>query len=174
MNYSDEELEKALSELPRSIEPERDLRRGIWHQIDRQTHTRARWRMAAAAVLLIVASSVMTLFLSREKQARQTAGHIVPGNRVELVNDNPGALAREYSSELQQLQEILRRNRETLAPETVKILEENMRVIDKAITEAQSALASDPNSDMLVDLLRSAYQRKLELLRQAARTSSAT
>lgn len=173
MNQFDEELEKALSGLPRSIEPERDLRRGIWHQIDRQHRVRARWRMAAAAVLLIVASSVMTLLLSREKQAQQRA-RSTNEPRAQLVNDNPRTLEREYAGELQQLQDILRRNRATLAAETVQIVEENMRVIDKAITEARNALASDPNSDMLIQLLRSAYQRKLELLRQAARTSAAT
>jgi hypothetical protein len=35
-------------------------------------------------------------------------------------------------------------------------------------------MAADPNSELLVELLRSAYERKLELLRQAAKTSPVT
>jgi hypothetical protein len=48
------------------------------------------------------------------------------------------------------------------------LLQQNLRVIDRAIRESQDALEQDPNSELIHDLLRSAYQRKLELLRRAA------
>ena len=53
-------------------------------------------------------------------------------------------LESRYSSELTALQETLREHRDQLAPETVRILEENPRIIDDAIQEARSALANDP------------------------------
>jgi hypothetical protein len=89
--------------------------------------------------------------------------------RVDLVS-----LEREYSQEVDEVQRALRQNRESLSPETVQILEENLRIIDSAIQEARTALASDPQSGMLGELLRSAYRRKVELLKQAARSTAAT
>jgi hypothetical protein len=65
-------------------------------------------------------------------------------------------------------------NRTQLAPETVRILEENLRIIDTAIQEARAALARDPQSAALGEMWRSAYQRKLELLEQAARSTAGT
>ena len=69
---------------------------------------------------------------------------------------------------------VLREQRAELSPETVQILEENLEIIDKAIQDARSALVNDPQSDMLGEMLRSAYQRKIDLLKQAARSSAET
>jgi hypothetical protein len=140
-----------------------------------QTRRRALWsvryRLAAAAVVLIVASSAVTLMIVQS----QRSGSFEPGGSdVRLVGLNSRALERQYSEEVHELELVLRKSRGALAPETVKILEDNLRIIDNAIREAKAALASDPQSDMLVDLLRSAYERKLELLRQAAKSSPMT
>ena len=169
-------LKSAIVELPRDIRPERDLREGIWSRIEKPRSARTLWSMryplAAAAILLIAVTSVVTRALV------MGAGHDEVGadynSSVQLTSDDAGKLEREYSEEVQELEMILRKSRGALAPETVRIMEENLTIIDRAINEAQAALASDPNSEMLVDLLRSAYERKLELLRQAARSSPVT
>ena len=175
-------LKAGLAGLPSDIVPERDLRPDIWRQIDHpvvadigQTRRRALWsvryRLAAAAVVLIVASSAVTLMIVQS----QRSGSFEPGGSdVRLVGLNSRALERQYSEEVHELELVLRKSRGALAPETVKILEDNLRIIDNAIREAKAALASDPQSDMLVDLLRSAYERKLELLRHAAKSSPMT
>jgi hypothetical protein len=168
-------LKAAIAELPRDIRPDRDLRAGIWNEIAKPRHTRALWSMryplAAAAMLLIAVTSVITRALVTSPND-QIGGEY--NNTVGFASDDAGKLEREYSEEVQELEMILRKSRGALAPETVRIMEENLRIIDRAINEAQSALSSDPNSEMLVDLLRSAYERKLELLRQAARSSPVT
>jgi hypothetical protein len=157
-----------VGQLPRDIQPDRDLRPGIWQQAERRTLWHWRYPLAAAAVLLIAISSTMTVLLTRD-----TDGPVVrvteSPNPVDLVS-----LETRYTNELADLQRTLREQRDRLSPETVRILEENLAIIDRAIAEARTALVSDPQSDMLGELLRSAYQRKIDLLKQAARSSAET
>ena len=155
--------------LPASIQPERDLRSAIWSEVDRPTLWRWRYPLAAAAILLIAISSVVTVLLTRDRNAPVVRATEPAPVSVDLVG-----LERRYSSEVTALQQTLRENRDRLAPETVRILEENLRIIDDAIQEARSALASDPQSGTLAELLRSAYQRKLDLLKQVARSTAST
>ncbi|HET9438983.1 MAG TPA: zf-HC2 domain-containing protein [Longimicrobiales bacterium] len=159
-----------VNSLPRSIEPARDLRPQIWTQVDRRSLWSWRYQLAAAAVVLIAISSIVTATIvgGRENEPVDVAG-IDQTVAVDLVG-----LERQYSTEVEDLQRVLRRNREQLAPETVRIVEENLAIIDAAIREARAALEQDPQSAMLGELLRSAYQRKLDLLKQAARSSATT
>ena len=169
-------LKATIGELPREIRPDRDLRESIWNEIAKPRHTRTLWStrypLAAAAILLIAVTSVVTRAIVTGAGDSEVGADY--NNTVRLASDDAGKLERQYSEEVQELQMILRKSRGALAPETVRIMEENLTIIDRAISEAQAALASDPNSEMLVDLLRSAYERKLELLRQAARSSPVT
>ena len=156
-----------VAALPRSIAPERDLRPNLSARPQRTTLWPWRYPLAAAAVLLIAISSMVTILLTRDDQPTVRITEASGG--VDLVN-----LEQQYSSEVESLQRTLRVRRDELSPETVRILEENLAIIDKAIQEARSALINDPQSDMLGELLRSAYQRKLDLLKQAARSSVET
>ena len=156
-----------VATLPRSIMPERDLRPNLSVQPKAKTLWHWRYPLAAAAVLLVAVSSTVTVLLTRNDQPAVRITE-VPGG-VDLVN-----LEQQYTSELESLQRTLRVRRDELSPETVRILEENLAIIDRAIQEARAALIGDPQSDMLGELLRSAYQRKLDLLKQAARSSVET
>jgi hypothetical protein len=158
-----------IAQLPASIEPSRDLRAEMWAKADRKTLWSWRYPLAAAAVVLIALSSAITVLVVGPSGGPviRTVQMVSPA--IDLVS-----LEREYSVEVEELQRVLRQNRESLMPETVRILEENLRIIDSAIQEARAALANDPNSSTLGELLRSAYQRKLDLLKQAARSSAAT
>lgn len=178
-------LKAELLQLPASIQPERDLRAGIWQRIDQAaliklpgapvpTLWSVRYRLAAAAVLLVVVSSLFTLLLVGRGKGFSLVDRTTGYETARLVSNDPAMLERQYSDELRELELVLRKSRGALAPETVRIMEENLGIIDRAIREARAAIAADPNSELLVDLLRSAYERKLELLRQAAKTSPVT
>jgi hypothetical protein len=178
-------LKAELLQLPDSVQPARDLRPGIWQRIDQaaviempqaagRTLWSARYRLAAAAVLLVVVSSFFTLVVVSRGKGFSNADRMPDHESARLVSDDPALLERQYSDELRELELVLRKSRNALAPETVRIMEENLMVIDRAIREARAAMVADPNSELLVDLLRSAYERKLELLRQAAKTSPMT
>jgi hypothetical protein len=57
--------------------------------------------------------------------------------------------------------------RARLDPETVRVLEDNLDAIDKAIDQCRLALEADPANSFLSSHLVSARQRKLALLRRA-------
>ena len=48
------------------------------------------------------------------------------------------------------------------------IVEKNLRLIDQAIAESKTALATDPANAFLSDRLTHAYDTKLQLLREIA------
>ncbi|MGQ0563390.1 MAG: zf-HC2 domain-containing protein [Gemmatimonadota bacterium] len=168
-------LKNSLAQLPRAIRPPRDLRAGIRESVG-GARGRVLWSLrvplAAAAVLLIAFGSIVTLAVMNSRRGGDVAQRDRP--EVRLVARAARLLEREYAEEVRELELVLRKSRGALSAETVRILEENLAIIDRAIGEAQRALAADPNSGMLVDLLRSAYERKIDLLRQAAKSSPAT
>ena len=159
-----------VAQLPLSIEPSRDFRRDVWTKVDSRTRWARRSYLSAAAMVLIALSSAITVLVMRSSEGPVV--RIAETGRpaaIDLVS-----MERQYSEEVQELQRTLRTNRASLAPETVRILEENLRIIDAAIQEARAALAQDPASATLGELLQSVYRQKVELLKQATRSSAAT
>ena len=56
-----------------------------------------------------------------------------------------------------------------LPPETVQMIETNLRIVDQAIQESRAALAVDPRNGDLVEALSSRYRTKLEVLQEVNR-----
>jgi hypothetical protein len=73
-----------------------------------------------------------------------------------------------YDQAVSDLERLLTEGRTTLDPETIRILEDNLRTIDQAIDQARRALADDPANIYLNSHMARARQRKLALLRQAS------
>ncbi len=76
--------------------------------------------------------------------------------------------ARVYDNEITMLDSVVRTRRESLDPRTVAIIEQNLRIINKAITESRAALAKDPKSPLLSNQLDNVLGSKVELLRTVA------
>jgi hypothetical protein len=74
----------------------------------------------------------------------------------------------QFNAAVNDLERVLREQRDQLNPRTVLVLERNLRVIDDAIVEARQALAADPANTLLNAHLADARRRKLDLLRRAA------
>jgi hypothetical protein len=72
-----------------------------------------------------------------------------------------------YDREIGSLRDMLATRRSELDTATVRVLEENLTIIDRAIDQSRQALVRDPNSTFLIDHLNSALGRKVELLRTA-------
>lgn len=130
-------------------------------------------RLAAAAVMLIVASSAVTvLVVNRDTAPAATAS--VPSRDgapdVQLVSLPPEVAAAErgYLTTVEELTAALEESRALLAPETVQAVERSLRVIDDAIAEAREALLNDPSNLVVRDLLRKGYEQKVDLLRRTA------
>ena len=78
------------------------------------------------------------------------------------------------SGEISELQDLLQSRRGELEPETVRVVEENLAIIDAAVSQARAAVARDPASGFLNERLESALQKKLQLLRTVALIRSST
>jgi len=72
-----------------------------------------------------------------------------------------------YDAAVAEMKQTLDDNRARLDPATVKVVEEDLQIIDQAVDEARRALASDPANDYLTEHLVETRRRKLDLLRHA-------
>jgi anti-sigma factor RsiW len=130
-------------------------------------------QLMAASVVLIAVSSVATWAAGPglgTSVSTEAAGAGVPGAIV-MVDDTrfppPPALADELAS----LEQGLEQARAVLDPNTVRVLERNLAVIEQAIEDSRLALEQDPGNDFLSEHLEQVYERKLTYLREAARVA---
>jgi hypothetical protein len=124
-------------------------------------------QLAAATVVLVFGSALAgRSFLRSEPDAPVAAAPAAIGpagaTLVAQAAPPPG-----YAEELERLQLALERGRAQLDPNTVRILEKNLEVIDRAIRESQAALAVDPGNVFLEQHLERAYRGKMDYLREA-------
>lgn len=161
--------------LPREIRPARELWTGIAPRLDgsvvrsltARRQGRRRWiPLAAAAVLLVTASVLLTLQFAAPRNvtpALPPAAGIIPASTRAMDADLVLA-ARD-------LEQVLVEQRDRLAPATIATLERNLAVIDRAIEESRAALAADPANRDLRALLLGAHRQKLDLLERATRST---
>jgi len=132
-------------------------------------------RLAVAASLLVAVTSGVTWQLAT--RGTLTAELAAPADLASGVDSETAEelhLASFQSSvqtmdeEIAALETIVADRRSTLDPRTISILEENLKVIDKAISESRAALVADPASRFLSEQFTRAYSSKLTLLRDAA------
>jgi hypothetical protein len=127
--------------------------------------------LIAASILLVLVSGWAALRLNR------------PGSSADLQVRQPGRAAdlqagpdvvpanfddTEYDAAVADLQRALQSGRGQLDPATVKIVQENLAIIDQAVDDARRALARDPGNADLSGYLQETRRRKLDLLRHAA------
>jgi anti-sigma-K factor RskA len=131
---------------------------------------RRRWTLAAAAVALVAASSLVTALVLGRGRAPEIAA-IDTTSTIAL----PVAVVdaeRSYLASVQELSAALEAARPHLSTETIAIVERNLGVIDEAIAESRSALLRDPGNRVLLDVLAGTYRQKLDLLRRAAQLAA--
>ena len=159
--------------LPRDILPERDLWSDIEGALEATSSAAlARWRrplaLAAAAVLLIGVGVWL---------ARFSLGTSWPGG--EIHSEAVSGLAREireaeaeYARARQELLASFAQYGDTLAPETRRVIKENLAVIDGAVAEIRATLTQDPENVQLFRMLVATQNQGLTLIRLAVRLSS--
>lgn len=188
-------LRRAVDDLPREIEPTADVWPTIRARIEAarvvpmgaptrraRRHVSSRWRVAAAAAVLVVGSSAATVLVMRSETGAPATTAVPSGADTVVSSSNPTAtppgsvggarqVARDvwadYDAASVDLERVLQARRSRLSPATVQAVEASLRTIDRAIGEARAALEKDPASRDLMDLLDSVYRQKLDLLRRA-------
>jgi anti-sigma factor RsiW len=93
---------------------------------------------------------------------------VSPVAPLALPAGQPAAAEQKYDAAVADLQRVLEQGRGTLDTTTVRVLERNLAVIDRAIADARRALAADPSNSYLNAHLARTMRRKIDLLRQAA------
>jgi hypothetical protein len=181
------ELTAAAALLP-DIPPSRDLWPGIEANLTPREAGRApgtapsadavpisrsrRWitmsipQLAAAAIALVL-FSVSGVYLAMSGGA----GPRMPGATA-LTAPGPGTatpvlFTDQYDALVTDLEAEFLRRRDELDPETVRVIEQNLLIIERAISDARQALEADPSSGFLNSYVAGAMRRKVELLRQA-------
>jgi anti-sigma factor RsiW len=172
-----------VATLPLEMAPGRDLWAGIASRIEPQADvvpisSARRWHaprwltMAATIVGVALSSSLITLKVMEQRAPQPVAAAPVQSvaapsaaTPTALVAFKPAE--EDYEVAIADLERVLTSRRTSLAPETVKTLETNLRIIDEAIRQSRAALVKDPNSRELTDMLADAYGQKLKVLQHA-------
>ena len=144
----------------------------------RSTFTPTRWRLAAAATILVAATAGVTWTIAQQgvpllmtaAQADSGFATAMNGTRKfnSVTNVSRPAVNEIYDSEIATLRTLVDERRGELDSATVAILEKNLRLIDDAIAESKAALARNPANAFLLDRLTDAYDSKLRTLRAVA------
>ena len=117
------------------------------------------------------------LAISRSRDSASSApGTLLPygGKVAGGAGDSRDASARyaayeaHYDQAIAELEQTLANNRTDLDTSTVRIVEQNLAIIDRAIIQARRALEADPASPYLHQHLALQMKLKLDLLRRAA------
>lgn len=167
-------LEKS-HKLPKEVTPPRNLWPGIRERIETQKNSRSLqtgrlspsrnglipvW-VAAAVVLL----GVLVYWVIQNPYSRL-------GNDVTEVSGTTEPAFTEtilagYTSARGMLYAELEKRQDELDPETLKIVMENMRIMDQAAKQIREALEKDPGNWELERMLMASYHKEVRLLRMA-------
>ncbi|HEX6694660.1 MAG TPA: zf-HC2 domain-containing protein [Longimicrobiales bacterium] len=157
-----ESLRRAAARLPREIEPPSHVESAIRAELSRispapavpaarsrgwQRHY-APWIGIAAAIVCVIAGVLYV----QQARPRDAATVATADPDVELLS----ALENE-----------LERRRHLLSPETVVVVEENLRTIDEAINATRTALERDPSNPQLASMLEDTQRRRSDYIRTA-------
>lgn len=177
-------LEEALGRVPRSVEPARDLWPAIEARIDARVASRPNgprryaWQ-AAAAVLLVVASSILTASLVRRDLSRvalvedhATHGLVAPVPSRPAAFRPGYALDPGYMAAREQLSDLLASRLGALPASARQKLEANLAEIRRASAEINAALALQPGDPLLEELLLNTYQDELAVLASASQLTA--
>jgi Putative zinc-finger len=164
--------------LPGGIEPPHDLWPAIAGRLPAGTvatvefaPARRRWYVlgaAAVAAVLIAAVSLTTAVLVwKDRESRMAASAGRPGAPAVTPASLELAPAQAtYAAARVQLLAALQARRATLSPQTLDVVEKNLRIIDRAVAEMQAALARDPGNREIPSLLVATYQQEVDLLQR--------
>jgi hypothetical protein len=166
---------RALEDRP----PSRDLWSGVAARIGaapgrrRLSFSVPQLLAAGIALAVLSAGGAWLLHPDPARVAAVQGNPAAPGTVPVATAGSTGAAARSYDSAVDDLERILAEGRGRLDSTTVRVLEQNLALIDRAIAQAQRAVAADSANVYLNTHLAETMRRKIDLLRQAAALVSA-
>jgi hypothetical protein len=174
------ELDRRIADLPKAVEPARDLWPGIEARLDEADARRAPayvwWGAVAAALCVAALLPVLLQEVPEEPVPTATVPAVVPessmpgldtaGQQLRLRNAavtsvEPGP---EYRAARAELLELLEERLAGLAPEDREIVVRNIETIRSALEEIDGALQDNPDDPLLQELMLQTYQRELDVM----------
>ncbi len=126
-------------------------------------------QLAAAGVALMLLSGGAVAVWLRVPSGAAPATAAVPAAQASSVAASQST--RGYDAAIRRLEQELARSRGRLDTVTIRVVEQKLALIDRAILEADRALATDSSSPYLRRHLARTRQQKLDLLRHATAIS---
>ena len=123
-------------------------------------------QLAAASLALVLVTGGVAWMALRSRPSTRVA----PAPVATAPAPSPDAATvglAQYDAAIAELERVLAARRASLDTSTVRVVEQNLAVIDRAIADARRALAADPTDSYLHDHLASTMRRKMGLLRRA-------
>lgn len=171
--------------LPREARPPREL----WAGISARISGRRGWRFGglirtplplwspvglAAAAVVAATAAVLTMSVPRRTGPAASSASPATVQPAAFTAAPPQLLdaEREYARATAELMAALNAQQEALAPETVAMVERNLRTIDDALQQIREAVRQDPANPQLNHMLASTHQRKVDVLQQVLRLST--
>jgi anti-sigma factor RsiW len=127
-------------------------------------------QLAAAGIALMTLSGGAVWMLSSSARTA-TVATVKPAPTEEpraITIGEKRSASQSYAAAVADLERVLAEGRGRLDTTTVRVIEQNLAAIDRAIAEAQRALDADSANLYLNTHLAETMRRKLDLLRQAA------
>ena len=162
---------------------ERPPRANLWPAINARLApgtarlTPRRWRGVVVSVPQLMAAGIALAVLSGGAVWLALRPEAVTLPPTIAVGSTPIAQNANWSlrtdAAVAELEDVLARNESRLDTATVRIVRQNLAVIDRAIEEARAALAADPGNAYLNLHLADTMRRKVELLRRANELATA-
>jgi hypothetical protein len=156
MNERDEPippLDALIGRLPRAIPPPRDLWPTVNARIALQRQWSRPWELAVAATLAAVTVSAMFIGFSHDSQPRAQP----PQWAYEQLDSAYQPLRRASL-------ERYRVRADRLDPQLRATVDANLAIIDDALTEIRTALASRPSDAALGQMLQRTYDQELAIV----------
>jgi anti-sigma factor RsiW len=125
---------------------------------------------AAAIALMTLSGGAVWLARGPGQPSVRPPVATAPVGPTRVINAAAGgpSAGQSYAQAVADLERVLAWGRGQLDTTTVRVIEQNLAAIDRAIAQAQSALNADPANLYLNTHLNETMRRKLDLLRQAA------
>jgi len=170
-------LDQALASLPEDVAPERDL----WPQIRAEiaktpiaapaSPVQSNWFRLAAAVLLVLATSFVTYYVTRQSMQQQVAQVTPEAAPAPQLTGQPASftfgrerLGAGYMNARAELDKRFQERLATLPAADRAKVQKNLEDLRHAADEISATLKQHPSDPLLQDLLMSTYQSELQLL----------
>lgn len=125
-------------------------------------------QLLAASLVLTLLSGGAALWLARPALPGTASAPVAVHPSPDAVRPAGEHAPLGYAGAVQELERALAQRGSTLDTATVRVIAQKLAIIDRAIAEAEQALAADSTDPYLHSHLAQTRLRKLELLRHAA------